>query len=451
MRVPRPSDSVKPPRQRKDLNADALFAAVRTSFEAVCDPRQGSVRIPLADAAMAAFAMFSLKDPSLLAFEQRRLQCDPNLQSIYGVGEVPCDSQMRSILDPLDPDQFRPAFRAIFKQAQRGKVLEPFVFLEGCYLVSVDGTEYYRSDKLGSPACMTRVHKKTGKTTYYQQMLGAVIVHPDQRAVIPLSPETIRNTDGKKKNDCERNAIRRWLGGFRQDHPKLPVIITEDALSPNAPHIRDLWDHDCHFILGVKPGDHTFLFDYVESAHAHGLVTEYEMVDPDDPQITHRFRFLEQVPLNKSNLDVLVTFVEHWEVGPKDTKHFAWVTDLNVTTDNLYSIMRGGRARWRVENETFNTLKNQGYHLEHNFGLGKQNLSAVFVSLMMLAFLVDQLQQHCCKLFQAAWAKLRTKRALWEEMRAFFRCLLFDSMADLYRAILHGIERKPPKLLPGSS
>ena len=309
MRVPRPPDVVKPPRLRKNLNADALFRTAKSEFACIVDHRSAPVNIALDDALMSAFAMFSLKDPSLLAFEERRRQCDPNLHSIYGINVVPCDSHMRSILDPLEPDGFRPAFRALFQQAQRGKVLEPFAFLEGCYLVSLDGTEFYRSDKLGSPACMTRVHKKTGKTTFYQQMLGAVLVHPEQREVIPLFPEIIRNTDGQSKNDCERNASRRWLGKFRQDHPKLPVIITEDALSPNAPHIRDLWTHDCHFILGVKPGDHAFLFDYVEGAHAEGLVTEYEMVDPDDPQITHRFRFLDQVPLNQSNLDVLVTFV----------------------------------------------------------------------------------------------------------------------------------------------
>jgi hypothetical protein len=446
-----PVDLPKLPRLRKDLNADALFGPVRDAFASVPDARSGAVKIPLPDALMSAFAMFSLKDPSLLAFDERRRSCDPNLHSIYGIGVVPCDSRMREILDPIWPDGLRPAFGALFAQAQRGKVLEPFVFLEGCYLVSLDGTEFYRSEKIGSPHCMTRVDKKTGKTTYYQQMLGAVIVHPDPQEVIPLFPEIIRNTDGQAKNDCERNAARRWLKKFRQDHPKLAVIVTEDALSPNAPHIRDLWEHDCHFILSVKPGDHTFLFDYVAAAHAEGLMTEYECVDPHDAQIIHRFRFLDEVPLNQSHLDVLVTFVEYWQVGPKATKHFSWVTDLSVTTDNVYAIMRGGRARWRVENETFNTLKNQGYHLEHNYGLGQQNLSAVFVCLMMLAFLVDQLQQHSCKLFQAVWAKLRTKRALWEAMRAHFKCLLFDSMADLLRALLHGIVRKPPELLPGTS
>ena len=90
--------------------------------------------------------------------------------------------------------------------------------------------------------------------------------------------------------------------------------------------------------------------------------------------------------------------------------------------------MRGGRARWKIENETFNTLKNQGYHLEHNFGMGEKNLSVVFAMLEMLAFLVDQVQQLCCALFRAAWKKLGSKRELWERMRALFKDFLFDSM-----------------------
>ena len=116
----------------------------------------------------------------------------------------------------------------------------------------------------------------------------------------------------------------------------------------------------------------------------------------------------------------------------------------------FYAIMRGGRARWKIENETFNTLKNQGYHLEHNFGHGEQNLSVVLALLMMLAFLVDQTQQLCCPLFQAARNKFRTKRHLWEEIRNFFRMLLFDSMLALLTAIVRGVELQQPILQDSS-
>ena len=439
------------PHVRKDLNPDALLRLVRSEFECVPEWRPGSVGISMADALMSGFALFSLKDPSMLAFDERRLECDPNLHAVYLINRVPCDTQMRIICDGVIPDFLRPAFRAVFRKLQRGKALEPFVFVDGHYLLSLDGTGFYSSNKVGSAACLVKTNKKTGQITYQLQLLGACLVHPEKMEVIPLFPEMITNEDGQDKNDCERNAAKRWLAKFREDHPHLPVVITEDALSPNAPHIEELMRHDCRFILGVKPGDHELLFQVVETAHRHGHTTDYEMVDPDDPTITHRFRFIDDVPLNKSHLDLCINFVEYWEIGPKGTKHFTWVTDLPVTTDTVYSIMRGGRARWRIENETFNTLKNQGYHFGHNYGLGEQHLAAVFATLMMLAFLVDQVQQHCCPLFQAVWAKLRSKRALWQAMRALFGCFLFDSMTDLYRALLQGVQKKPPELLLDTS
>lgn len=97
--------------------------------------------------------------------------------------------------------------------------------------------------------------------------------------------------------------------------------------------------------------------------------------------------------------------------------------------------------------ETFNTLKNQGYNLEHNYGHGEQNLSVVLMMLMMLAFLVDQTQQLCCPLFQAAWEKRRSnKRSLWEELRNLFRSFRFNSMRELYEAIVSGIAPQQPVL-----
>jgi hypothetical protein len=98
--------------------------------------------------------------------------------------------------------------------------------------------------------------------------------------------------------------------------------------------------------------------------------------------------------------------------------------------------MRAGRARWRIENETFNTLKNQGYNLGHNYGLGEKHLSAVFVQLMMLAFLVDQIQQLCCPLFQAAWRKCQSKVSLWESVRGTFRRFVVPSMEVILQVIV---------------
>ena len=439
--------STAAPKGRKHLCADSLFRLLHENFANSADDCVDEVEIPLDDALMSAFAMFSLKAPSLLAFDKQR--AEGNLQTIYGIERVPCDTRMRERLDPLSPESLRPSFKLVFRQLQRGKALEPMVFLDGHYLVALDGTGYFSSNTIHCDSCLHKEHRN-GSITYSHQMLGAAIIHPDFRAVIPLMPEPIVKQDGTEKNDCERKAAQRFITKLRQDHPHLKFIITEDALSANAPHIETLHDSGCHYILGVKEGDHAYLFQQVQMAEEAGRVTYYERHDRA-AGVIHRFRFVNNVPLNASRADVRVNFIEYWEIGQSQVQHFSWVTDLRVSKRNVYKLMRGGRARWKIENETFNTLKNQGYNFEHNYGHGEQNLSVVFATLMMLAFLVDQTQQLCCALFQAVWAKLGSKRLLWERMRALFYDYAFASMRQLFEALLYGFKKSSPIVAIDSS
>jgi hypothetical protein len=430
------------PKARKHLSADALFHLVRSGFATLSEPRAEDGDISLTDTLMSAFAMFSLKAPSLLAFDKERTE--GNLHTIYGIQHAPCDTYMRERLDPVSPKGLRPVFKRVFRQLQRGKALEPMVFLEGHYLLALDGTEYFSSQTIHCASCLQKVHRN-GAITYFHQMLGAALIHPDMRAVIPLMPEPIVKSDGMAKNDCERNAAKRFIAKLRQDHPHLKFIVTEDSLSSNAPHIETLQMYGLHYILGVKEGDHTYLFQQLQAAEHDGRVTLYERHDRA-AGVLHRFRFVNDLPLNASHPALRINFIEYWEMGATKVQHFSWVTDLRVSKRNVYRLMRGGRARWKIENETFNTLKNQGYHFEHNYGHGTQNLSVVFAMLMMLAFLVDQAQQLCCALFQAVWAKLGSKRLVWERMRSLFYTYRLDSMRELLEALWYGFEKTRPIL-----
>lgn len=439
--------SIVAPKGRKHLCADALFRLLRSGFTNIPDYRPGDPDISLPDVLMSGFAMFSLKSPSLLAFDEERTE--GNLETIYDIERVPCDTYMREVLDPISPESLRPSFKGVFRQLQRGKALEAMTFLDGHYLVALDGTGYFSSKTIHCASCLQKQHRN-GSMTYYHQLLGAAIIHPDMREVIPLMPEPIIKQDGTEKNDCERNAAKRFIAKLRQDHPHLKFIVTEDSLSSNAPHIETLHDYGCHYILGVKEGDHAYLFEQVQAAEEAGRVTHYERHDRA-AGIVHRFRFVNDVPLNESRADVRVGFIEYWEIGQDQVQRFSWVTDLRVSMRNVYKLMRGGRARWKIENETFNTLKNQGYNFEHNYGHGEQNLSVVFATLMMLAFLVDQTQQLCCALFQAVWAKLGSKRRLWERMRALFYDYALESMRQLLEALFYGLKKPNPIFAVDSS
>ena len=281
----------------KKLHVDTLIQTIRTDFRKIVDHRADNIKIPLDDALMSAFAMFHLKESSLLAFDERRREEPENLRTVYGLTNIPCDSQMRAILDGVELAFLRAAFRSVFRHLQRGKKLESMTLLDDHYLVSGDGTGFYSSSKVSSPYCLKKTHRN-GVEMYYQQMYVAAIVHPDRREVIPFFPEMITRQDGSDKNDCERNAARRFYEALRREHPHLKAIVTEDALSSNAPHIYDLTRLDLRFILGVKPGDHQFLFDLVDEAVLQDKVTEFHHADAEDPEKLHFFRFINQVPLN---------------------------------------------------------------------------------------------------------------------------------------------------------
>src|SRR5207245_6946611 len=115
-------------------------------------------------------------------------QADVNLQTIYVIARPPCDTYMRERIDPFSPESLRPLFTGVFRQLQRGKALEPMMFLHGYYLLALDGTGYFSSKTIHCQSCLHKVHRN-GSITYYHQMLDAAIIHLDWRAVIRFMPQ----------------------------------------------------------------------------------------------------------------------------------------------------------------------------------------------------------------------------------------------------------------------
>jgi len=234
------------------------------------------------------------------------------------------------------------------------------------------------------------------------------------------------------KNDCERNACKRFLDNFRREHPHLQAIIVEDGLSSTAPNIRMIEEHDLSYILVAKPGDHQFLFKKLEATK-----TSYHEIRTNDGQF-HQFNFLNEVALNKSNQDLKVNVIEYRCTNSKGKEmNWSWVTNIRISKTNVLKLATGGRARWKIENETFNTLKNLGYNFEHNYGHGKKYLSTVFCLLMVLAFLIDQVQEACCSEFRKCKQCAGTYRNLWEEMRFLFKRVRLINWETFY-SILTG-------------
>lgn len=253
---------------KKHLSIPGILHSLRKSFAQVTDNKPAS-DYSVVDCLMCGMAIFGMKYPSLLKFEDdvraEESLIRHNLTSLYQVEKAPCDTYLRERLDEVEYLELRASYNVLLSALQRGKALEAFRFHGDFYLVSSDATGMFSSHEVHCDNCCVK-HHQDGMKTYYHQMLCASIVHPDMKQVIPLAPEPIIKSDGKKKNDCERNAAKRLLERLRKEHPHLPMIFVEDALYANGPHIDELKKQGIHYILGVKPGDHVWLFDWVKAS-----------------------------------------------------------------------------------------------------------------------------------------------------------------------------------------
>ncbi len=248
----------------KHLSFQSLRHCLTLLFRDILERRQKkNIQHTIHDVVMSGFAMMFFQDPSMLQF-QRRLREDQgsdNLSTIFKVEKIPEDTQMRKVLDGVDPKQFRPGFKSYLHRLQRGKHLEQYRLFDGSYLCVTDGSGYFSSQDVSCPGCLTKNHKN-GTTTYQHQFLMSVIAHPNLRQVLPLMPEEIRNSDGTEKQDCEINAGKRFIGKLRKDHPNLKITLGWDGISSKQPLIEMAREERMNFIFVAKPTDHTIMMEW---------------------------------------------------------------------------------------------------------------------------------------------------------------------------------------------
>jgi len=422
---------------RKHLHLPGLLERARSQFKRISDPLEGKTNYALPDCLMSGLALFGLKYPSLLQFDDDshgKERIIHNLKMLYGIDRVPSDTYFRERLDPIEPLELQRVINRIIAQLQRARVLESYRYLVDYYVLSIDDTGYFSSHEIHCESCCVK-HHRDGSVTYYHQMLAAVLVHPDRKTVFPFSLEPIVKKDGMSKNDCEHNALKRLLLNVRRAHPHLKLLVTLDGLYADGVIIKLLKELDIRFIITAKPADLKYLYEFYAAA-------KKVVLEQKEGLTTHTCHWVNQLPLNDTHADCHVNLlcydeqVQHPKKARIKQQRFSWITDLELTEKTVIAIMRGGRARWKIENETFNTLKNQGYQFEHNFGHGQEHLSVVLAYLMLTAFLIDQIQEYGCRYFKAALRERKRLTRLWDKMRGLFLYYFVESWADLYTAII---------------
>jgi hypothetical protein len=425
---------------------ESFLAGLRSVCAGFTDSRRSpdpGVDYSMADIGLSAFSLFFMQSGSFLA-HQRRLELGhgaSNCQTLFGMKKIPTDNYIRLMLDPVSPEALQPCFDQVLQELRQRDGLKAFQRLGGRTLVALDGTEYFCSQKLSCPQCLTR-KRANGKTESYHAMLAAMIVAPGHNMVLPLMPEFIAPRDGEQKQDCERNAAKRWLGAHHARVADLRPVYLGDALFSCQPLAEAVLATGADFLFVCKKDGHKTLYEFVEGAP----LDERTVIErrPGKRSLTYRYRWVEAVPLRdgKDALNVNWLSVAIIDETGKTTYDGAFVTSLPITADSVVEVAACARARWKIENESFNVLKNNGYNLAHNFGHGKKHLARMFAAMNLLAFAFHTACDCLEPLWQQAREAIGTRKRFFQDLHTITAYVLFPSWHSFMKTV--GSGKAPP-------
>jgi len=435
---------------RDKLRIGEMIQALRKDMEAFPDHRRGhNRRYDIADAGMAAFSVFFTQSASFLEHQRAvdLLRGRSNVESLFLNQKIPSDNQIRILLDGVHPAALSQTWLRMFHEMEDSELIDQYRDGEGRLWIAIDGTEYFCSQQIHCENCSHR-ERANGKTEYFHSVLTPVIVHSEQSHVIALEPEFISPQDGHEKQDCEINAAKRWLKKYAETICRHNVVLLGDDLYSREPFCRETLEQGCHFVVVCKPDSHPYLYESVSFMQANDLVeTRTERKWNGKVGEVSRYQFISQLPLSGQADSPKVNWVQI-EVRREDTNALlyknAFVSDLELTSENIEEIVRAGRARWKVENENNNVLKNHGYHLEHNFGHGSQHLSSLLLSLNLLAFLFHTLADLLDERYQQIRGILGKRTKFFTHVEVLMNYHIFESWDELLSFMLEGLQRYKP-------
>jgi hypothetical protein len=441
-------------RPLKSLTLEAIVDLLANRFDAVADTRAAEqCCYALSDTLMSGFALMFFQHPSLLQFqramEKKRQRC--NLQTSFGVHAIPSDTQMREILDGVEPEALRGLFPQLWEKVRRVGWSGQFTTSLASgqhqgryYTVALDGSEYFRSTQVQCPHCLRQSDSK-GRVPYSHLIVGATLVRAGSYQVVPLDVEEVRHaTADSTPQDCELTAAKRLIARLRQEHPQMAQIVIGDDLYSHTPFVEQLQQQRQHYVVVAKPNSHPTLMAAVAAAEGAGQCQTGQWREGQGvQQRTSTYRLVRRVPLALESA-VRVNYLEVWErsAGGELRYHNSWITDLDVDAATVAVVVQIGRTRWKIENEQFNVHKNHGYELTHNYGHGQQTLSMVFYLLNLLAYVAHAVLALGDRLYQRCRTQ-ESRRELWNALRTLVNLGLVESWTHLLARYLADAEASP--------
>lgn len=426
-----------------------MLGRLKESLGQIPEHRTGKNRIyELADAGLAAFSVFFMQSPSFLAHQRdmQRRKGHNNAEGLFGVERIPSDGQIRNLLDPVDPAELGAVFWGIYADLEAEGYVEDYQGVGDTQLISLDGTQYFSSQKVHCDNCRVTVVEE--ETYYSHQVLLGVLCGAEHSQVVCLAPEFIIPQEGHDKQDCEQQALKRWVKRNAGYFERWQVTVLADDLHAHQPICELLQAHGMHFILTCKVESHPTLYEELELlTQVEGAVAT-QCVRQWNGQFYEEwiYQWAHHLPLRGDAKTLHVNWcaltILHADTGEK-LYHCAWITDHVLDKKHVVAVVRDGRSRWKVENEGINVLKNRGYHFEHNYGHGQQHLSTLLLTLLLLAFLFHTALALSCARYQAIRKELVARRTFFNDLRALTRYLYFPSWQQLLAFMYQQLEIAP--------
>ena len=400
----------------------------------------------MADIGLSGFSIFFMQSPSFLSHQRSLVtgRGHSNCQTLFGMDKIPCDNHIRSMLDEVAPQHLFGQFDGVVDRLKEHGGLEGFKRLDDRILIAIDGTQYFCSQKLSYRNCSHR-KRNNGELEHFHTMVSATMVAPGESRVVPLQPEFVSPQDGHDKQDCETVAAKRWLAAYGQTYASLRPIYLGDDLYARQPVVESIQSVGGDFIFTAKPSSHKTLYEWLDGVDIDVMECR---VKKGRKVFTHRYRWLNALPLRDGKDAAIVNWfeLEIIDAKGKTTYRNSFVTSIDVDKTNVAELAECGRARWKIENETFNVLKTRGYNLEHNFGHGDNHLAAVLATLNLLAFAIHT----ACDLLEGLWRVARKAMAaryrFFDHIRTIVCYMVFPNWGALMRTLLTG--QPPPAGLP---
>jgi hypothetical protein len=432
-----------------------LIQFLRQELDDLPDQRKpgNNTKYKVEDAVMAAFSVFFTQSPSFLEHQRlmKSTKGKDNAESLFSLNKIPCDNQIRNLLDPVPASKIFVVFKTVYQWLETKGIINKFRYLDNDILIAFDGTEYFSSQKINCPQCSYREHKN-GTKTYFHQVITPVIVSPERKQVINLEPEFIRKQDGKTKQDCENEAAKRWLERNPIEREKIQITLLGDDLYSRQPICELAINQGYNFIFVCLPSSHKALYEWVDFLDKNGEVNSLEKKEYNrGKKLIYRYRYVNKVPLRETQPSLFVNWCELIIIDSGKNEivyQNNFVTLHEINNNNIEKIVKGGRSRWKIENEGNNVLKNRGYNLEHNFGHGEKHLCEILLSLNLLAFLFHNVLDLVNSTYQKIRGLLVTITTFFNDIRTLLKYFWFKDWQDLFLFILS--ENVPIKKIDSS-